>query len=264
MGLRFVGLRIESLRIGVGMAGQVVVCKHVWWRAPVLIKLIGMLLLALCELLIVSIRFDSNILIEGQGVSRFFAERLPLVPQFVAVVLAATLVFGGKELGECLVKAGSVGRHSYSVLFLLTTHLAIFALFVSVSAYYFEVNHGASGSVFAAWSFLALSTAASWLAVLFDPLIWLEVAKELSGLILIGSCVGGLAWVVGQWALDAWGMLAFATFQLVRLFLTLCGLEVSHDSEILTIGTANFAVTVAPESSGYAGMCLADVSITTY
>ena len=127
------------------MSGLIELRENSGPRVLVALRGFGMLFLALCELLIVSIRFDSGVLVEGHGIFRFFADHLPLVPQFAAVAFAATLVFGSKELADCLTKAGSCGRLSYSVPLLFTIHLAIFASFLLTCSYYFEVNHGASG-----------------------------------------------------------------------------------------------------------------------
>ena len=253
-----------EVNLGGGMPGILVAVAKSEYQAFGAIKWASMLLLALCELLIVSIRFDSGILVAGDGVSRFFAERLPLVPQLMAVVLAATLVFGGKELAECLARAGAIDRFRYLVPLIFCSHLTIFALFWFTSAYYFEVNRGASAIVFFAWGLLALATAASWLAVLVDPLIWVQAVKQLSGPVLIGSCVGSLAWLAGQWAMELWAGLAFATLGFVRLILTIARVEIVQDTSVHSIGTTDFSVTIAPECSGYEGMGLAVVFITTY
>ncbi|MDX1928946.1 MAG: exosortase E/protease, VPEID-CTERM system [Pirellulaceae bacterium] len=224
---------------------------------------VGMSLLALLELLIVSARFDSGVLVDGQGAVRFLADRLPLVPQFIAVSCAATLVFGGRELVDCL---GKASRHTvgHSVPLFLTTHLFVFALFFAASIYYFEVDHGASAIGFVIWGLLAFATAMTWLAVLLNPLVWLAVAKEISVPVLIGSSVGALAWFAGQWATSVWDLLAFATFQQVWFMLTVLCVDVIQDTSVFMIGTADFAVRIAPECSGYEGMGLAVVFMTTY
>ena len=228
------------------------------------LKWVGMILLAIIELLIVSIRFDSGVLVGGQGITRFLSERLPLIPQFAAVILAATLVFGARELMECLSKAGRSSRHGVSVPLLVIAHLLIFALFFVSSVYYFDVNRGTSAAVFLIWSVTAFAAVVSWFAVLVDPSVWFAIFRELSGPILLGSCVGVLAWAAGQWALQVWELLSFATFEMIRLILTLAFLEVYQDTSTLSIGTTNFVVTIAPECSGYEGMGLAVVFITTY
>lgn len=223
----------------------------------------GLAVLAVLELLIVSARFDSRVLVEGQGLFRFFAEHLPLIPQFIAVACAATLVFGGKELTVCVAEVkGHARRHCVPLLFV--SHLAIFALFIAVSDFYFEVDRGAYPIIFACWSLLALGTAASWLAVMIDPIIWFSVGSKVFIPFLVGACVGALAWFSGQWAVEAWSLLAFATFQLVWLILTVFCVGAFQDAAVLTIGTSKFAVTIAPECSGCEGMGLAIVFIATY
>ncbi len=259
-----VGVRFVKLLVGGSMSGLIHLGEKFRYRAPGFLKWAVMLMLAFCELLIVSVRFDSDLLVEGQGVVRFFADRLPLVPQFVAVVLAATLVFGGRDLAVSLPKVSSYPRHVFSVSLFFMLHLLTFALFLLSCIYFFEGDRGASLSVFVIWGLLAFLTAASWLSVVVDPSIWVKVAKVFSGPILIGLCVGFLAWFVGQWAIEAWELLAFATFWLVRLVLTLAFVEISQDQSALSIGTTNFAVTIAPECSGFEGMGLAFVFITTY
>ena len=245
------------------MSGYVEQVKNDPWCPSIPLTWFGFFILAIVELLIVSARFDSGVLVEGKGLVRFFAEHLPLVPQFAAVACAGTLVFGGKELADFWTKAAGRPR-GISVFVLLTTHLTLFSLFMLASVHYFEIDRGASSSGFAVWGILAIATSASWLALVVDPLIWLSLLKELSGPILIGSIVGALALFAGQWAVQTWEFLAFATFQMVALILTLFCVGVYQDPAVRTIGTAEFSVTIAPECSGYEGMGLAVVFVTTY
>ncbi len=215
------------------------------------------------EFLILSIRFDAKSPAMS-GWIRPLTERVSEIPKLVAVVFTVTLVFGSGQLSDAMSQMSKVvashGRRAY----FLIAHLMMFAALFAATWYVFEVDHGQSKVAFGLWVLVAVSTLVFWGAALIDPARWVHIGPKIIKPALAAVLIGLACLSAGQWATHSWSALSYRTFQLVGFMLSAMGLEIVQDAPHHIIGTPLFSVHIAPVCSGYEGMGMAVVFVTTY
>lgn len=227
-------------------------------------RLTGLGFLLVCEVLLLTIRFDAAGAMRSSQWIRVVTDNVSTVPQMLAVVFTATLIFGGKELSGAWQWLSLQIAKNRSWRVWLATQLACFLIFALLTRYVLEINQHAAGFWYVAWLISGVACGGSWLCSVLHPADWMDSLKRLRGPICLGTVVGLAGWIGGHCARDYWRPLAFGTFQSVSILLHLAGLVVVQDLEHLVIGTTQFSVRIAPQCSGYEGMGLAFVFVTTY
>ncbi|MEQ9408327.1 MAG: exosortase E/protease, VPEID-CTERM system [Fuerstiella sp.] len=224
----------------------------------------GLLLLLAAEVLALTIRFDAQGAVRDNQLVTALTNNVSLVPQLLAVVVTATLIFGGGGVSQIL--AGILQEISSHRTWprWLSMHLALMVAFSLTTAYVLEINPRASTGFFALWIFLGTASFAAWLAATAPPQSWPRIGASLAGPVQIGAVIGVCGWLGGQWAREFWRPLASVTFRSVGFLLSAFGMDVVQDTSEFVLGTSVFAVRVAPQCSGYEGMGLAVVFVTTY
>ncbi|QDV44264.1 Transmembrane exosortase [Stieleria neptunia] len=229
-----------------------------------ILKWCGLPVILLAELLFLTIRFDTASLSQASEWAASFGDHISILPQLVAVMLVATLVFGGRQVSEELSRlCHSDGRHRRWPVW-LAAQMLLYLLFYWVTIQVFEINRGVSLAWIAGWAALGTACGLAWLAALVHPSNWQRLAARLAGYVLVGAVIGVLAWAAGQYATQYWGVLAGLTFDCVGFALRCMGLEASRDIASFTLGTSEFQVRIAPSCSGYEGMGLAVVFVSGY
>ena len=228
------------------------------------LRLLALAFLLTGELLLLTIRFDAADATRSSEWIRVFMDHVSAIPQVLAVVFTATLIFGGAQIAAAWKSVSVRVLEHQSWLGWLAVHLICFVCFGFVTRYVLEVNQTASGAWYAFWLILSAMTAVSWCAAVVHPSAWPGVFGSLSRPVGVGFLFGLGAWAGGLWARQHWGPLASATFRSVTVLLKISGVEVVQNLSELMIGTSRFSVRIAPQCSGYEGMGLAIVFVATY
>ncbi len=229
------------------------------------LALIGLCGLLLSEVLILTLRFDSQALVD---------RGLPLVgyarylPQAMIVVVAAALVLRGRGrlLGTVAVDPVAGLRQGWP-LFFLSAHLAAFAALVVLTGAVWEGSLGRSPHAtawLAAWFATALATLALWLATVLPASGWARLLRRSSGLIVAAVAVGAAACYAGRLTSVLLVPLHAATLGCVHGLLAILFSDTVYRPLKNVVGTEAFAVEVASECSGYEGIGLIWVFLAAY
>ncbi len=226
----------------------------------------ALIALLLCELIVLTVRFDGAALASGVGWwSRWLGGSSQLPPVAIAAVVA-TLVFGGSQLRAewyRLVDEDDRPRWFWPLL----AHLAAFVVFARVTAFVFEggLHDAASPGGWAlAWIGTGLVALACWAAAAIPPRLWWPLVRGGRGAIGVGVTVGVVAWGLGQLADRFWEPLARGTFLLVDALLRIVFRDPICRPEEFLVGTAAFQVAIAPQCSGYEGIGLIWAFLAAY
>ncbi len=231
-------------------------------RQVVLLSLVGLLL---AEVLVLTLRFDSQSLVDA-GVP--FVGYAKYLPQALMAIAASALVFGGPGLflGSSSGLAEKHGRGVRSALY-LAGHLASFIALLVLTGALWEGSLGRSPGApiwVAVWLVTGLASVGFWLAAILPAEAWAALVRRSSGVILAALAVGALACYAGRLTMIFLGPLNAATLGCVRLILGLIAggglLQVSGQ----VIGLGSFQVEVASECAGFEGIGLIWVFLSVY
>jgi exosortase E/protease (VPEID-CTERM system) len=117
---------------------------------------------------------------------------------------------------------------------------------------------------FFAGAVVLAATAVSWSCAVLPTVFWRRWLSSSPGAIAGGALVGIVARSTGYFAQMLWPPLCHYTFVMVDLALHALGLPVVSDSGSAVIGTARFAVSIAPKCSGLEGIGFILVFIAAY
>jgi exosortase E/protease (VPEID-CTERM system) len=225
--------------------------------------LIGLLI---GEVLLLTLRFDTGSLEAESGWWVVLLSKSPLLLQIVIAVTSATLLLGGATLwAEArLLSVPPVSIRSSGLP--LLGHLAAFVAFAKVTALVLEGDGALTFKPLwtIAWIVLGLAVVGLWALTVFPVRLWVQFLERTRLILLAGFVVGGLAWGAGRLLQSCWQPLAEGTLGIVRLLLGLVYSDVVCNPDERFVGTSNFAVTVAPECSGYEGIGLLTVFVAAY
>lgn len=218
-----------------------------WWRAWALAVLLA------AELLAFTVAYDAKDVVSRGGIVAEMASYAALVLRF-GLALVGSVVALGWPTWRKESPAMFTALTAFPVRWRM---LAGHFLLVAVAAI---STNGLVGSGHPLWLIAMLSSGAgsAWLAVrgLVDERVIRSAAGKLgSGWILaVGIAVGAAAG--GDLARSFWEPSARVTYQLVGWLLRPFVNGVISNPAELMIGTGTFAVTIAPECSGYEGVAL--------
>jgi exosortase E/protease (VPEID-CTERM system) len=229
----------------------------------------GLLALLLTELLLLSIRFDTGMLAKQSGLWARLVGVTPALLRISLAVAAAILLFGSRDLRQDFRRGAAPGGATHRWWAFLLGHFAALALFTWLTAVVLEGDLAQDGGHPAAWvaGWVVAGVAVVALAALtaLPAAAWLGLLRRHWPALLVCSAVGAVAWATGLAAELFWRPLGQATLAVVRPLLgVLFPGAVVCDGEKLCIGTDTFAVTIAPECSGYEGMGLVAVFLIAY
>ncbi len=242
-------------------------CSATSNRLPV-VRWLGLVCLLIAEIVGLTIAFDSGTL---SGQRHWWATLLLQSSQGLRLAIAvgaATLLLGYREVRAAVDHlAGSV-RHAASRWSHLVSHLAIYVVFVLTTSFVFGGTLGKSaapGAWTVAWVLLALATLVSWAWALLPAAAWLGLGRQCGPVLAAGVATGTLAWIAAWLTRYLWEPLAQGTLVLVHGLLGLVYPGALHYQPAdLEIGTSTFAVTIAPQCSGYEGIGLVCVFVAGY
>lgn len=218
------------------------------------------------EVLLLTVRFDTDTL---YGQSGWWAELLGeshLLPRLFIVVAAATLLLGGASLWKSL-RCLSVPPISFGTTgTALLAHLLAFVAFAFLTRMLLEYE--APVLTKSAWTIvwlgLGLATTGFWALTLLPIRLWIQFLHGNWLVLLAGLTVGILAWSAGLLLQRCWMPLAEATLWTVHTLLRLIYADIVCQPDERLIGTSTFSVGIAPECSGYEGMGLLSVFVAAY
>ncbi len=140
----------------------------------------------------------------------------------------------------------------------LAGHSGAMLLFAAFSARLFGGNYstGATDALAAGW--LACGTLAiAFAALAFLPAkLCIEVMRSTGNLWIFALAAAAGACLLGYWGRLLWEPTMRTTFDLVRWLLRPFLSSVVSNPATMAIGSAGFTVEIAPECSGYEGVCL--------
>ncbi len=173
-------------------------------------------------------------------------------------VASATFLFGGQRLREELSRltGPSLSRWSWVVLL---CHLAALAAFAWLTEQIFEGPALSSTWVLAwlvAWVVSGLAVMVCLVATELPPGYWAPLARRGFRALVVGLVVGTAAAGAGQLTARSWEPLGYSTLASVHALLGLFVTDLVYQPSSFVIGTEAFAVSIAPQCSGYEGIGL--------
>jgi exosortase E/protease (VPEID-CTERM system) len=225
---------------------------------------LGLLALAVAELLYLTTRFDTVVFDHAASP---WLQVMAWSPQYlkIAITVGVVLLLLGVRSGRLsLPSAGTVSNRSRAIW--LALHLVAFGLFAGVSTLLFDlrVSEAHPALWVTAWGLSGLSVVAT-LAKAFG-VVRLPYGDALGGWLTAGAALllGIAAWAGGLLTETLWVPLARMTFRAVGAALHLIYPEVVSRPETLVLGTPSFKVQIAPSCSGYEGIGLILTFLTVY
>lgn len=229
-------------------------------RVWVLLALLG------AELLVLTTCFDSQGLSDAQP---WWAVGLGYAPVLLYVGLAsftAFLVIIGPRLqrvAQSVYAAASDHRWWPWCVW----HVLAFSCFFLVTAALFQTEATAiQPTLFwpVAWLLSGTLTLLLWCGTIAPTRFWRQMLQDESYTLAVAVLVGVLAWGSSHLTQALWGPLAETTFWVVRFLLGFIYPDVYTQLAGRLVGTTTFAVTIAPECSGYEGIGLVTLLFAVY
>jgi exosortase E/protease (VPEID-CTERM system) len=216
------------------------------------LALVGLLV---CELLYLTVSFDSQALDQAESAWLRFVSSSPQYLRLAITVAVVGLLLGGRSLVSRLLATPGSPRTRLAAL---AVHLVAVIAFSRVSGVVFDVK-AASGDP-ATWVTLWLVTGGltlvAWIVALAPSSLQLLAARANRVVAVAGVMLGAAAWFSGVLAEALWRPLASYTFAFVGTMLGAIYPNVVSDPVRLVLGTSTFKVAIAPECSGYEGIGL--------
>lgn len=226
---------------------------------------LGALLLA--EVILLSLRFDAGTLAQEQEWWANVLRQARFIPQLGIVTALAVLVFGGPRWMEEFQRLPRERSRPLLVWLFLLGHLLLFALFYQLTSAVLEgeIRARAHPGVWViGWLGTALLTVGCWAGAILPPRLWLGLVRRCAGTLLLGACLGFLAWRAGRFTEQLWEPLGQATLWLVRGLLATGYRDLVWNPDQFVVGTPRFWVEIAPQCSGYEGIGLIAIFLSFY
>jgi exosortase E/protease (VPEID-CTERM system) len=228
---------------------------------------LGLLALLIIELVCLVPPFDTSVDLAGSWQGRLlFVLQHGLRPAFVTAAIAIAF-FGWPTLRRELRQLVELpGEFKVATMWLMAHVLVVTPLAMgSATKRAGRLSSIAEGEVWLlAWIVLGLAALATLgLAALpmrfWRKWIWLDRVRLLGA-----ACIGGVAYFLGYWSEDLWGVLQRSTFNLVLLLLKFVCRNVLADPAQQLVATRTFAVQIGPACSGIEGIGLVSVFLAVY
>jgi exosortase E/protease (VPEID-CTERM system) len=225
--------------------------------------------LLLVEAMIISQHFDTSPLV-GDG--RWWADVIAGSKEAArtALAAAAATVLLGVALRRDAFR-GPLGRlrAPHRAWPFLLLHLAAFAGFFALSSVILDrdvlSSNGSSGWLVVAWCVVGLAVALTWAAAVVPPRDWLPIAGAAGFTPWAGLAIGTVATQGSRVASEVlWDSLSRSTLMTVHGMLRLVYAETVCDPKRNLVGTPTYAVSVAPQCSGYEGIGLILVFLVVF
>jgi len=139
----------------------------------------------------------------------------------------------------------------------LFLHALVFTLFLTASARVLGDSFASSDAPalwLIAWATLAAALLTTAIAIALPVRAMVPFLYRARRPLLIGACVGLLAWSLGRLTSQLWGVLGRFTFDGVAIVLRLADQNLVARPEQMEIGIDDFVVSIAPSCAGYEGI----------
>ena len=219
------------------------------------------ILLVCAEFLFITLRFQSKMLAQLPGLEpwqRLFSYTGYGAQAFVLAVLLYIFFRKGQVLayGRRLVAGFSYARFAR----ILPLQLLLYALFVGLSQQVFEVTlstHSMSAWAAAAWLVCGVLVVGVWGLAMASTARWMNYFWPERSAFLVVLPITLVAWLLAAQVQGSWNGLADYTFAVSAWLLSLYAPELMQvDAQAKVLGLGDFAVSIAPQCSGYEGIGL--------
>jgi exosortase E/protease (VPEID-CTERM system) len=141
---------------------------------------------------------------------------------------------------------------------LVAAHVASMAAFGALAWFLYGDHLGPISGNLAAFVWLTTGTAGMAFAAfaLVPPAVWLRLVRETGYLLVYAVAAVSAACVVGAYIRELWSPMGRVTFGLVQILLRPFVSGIVADPASMRLGTAKFAVEIAPQCSGFEGVGL--------
>jgi exosortase E/protease (VPEID-CTERM system) len=236
-------------------------------KALPLVRWAALLALLVAEVVLLTLRFDMEVIRQEPGAWAAVLRPAPLLLRLAIAVGAATLLLGGRSLGEELRQgAGTDGGLARGWPFLLG-HLALLGAFAGLTG--LLLGGGGAALPFplaaaVAWWLVGGAALALWGLAALPGRLWLRLLRHGWAGVLLGGAIGLAAWGGGMALTRVWDSLGQATLHVVHGLLRCFYADTVCRPEAFEVGTATFSVEIARQCSGYEGIALIWVFLGTY
>jgi exosortase E/protease (VPEID-CTERM system) len=219
----------------------------------------GLTLLLALELLLLSMRFDTDSLNDVRGEWALAVALSPRLIRLVIVAAVVGVVLHAQALAHYLRTADDCSVAARSWPWFLVMHLLSLSVFAWLTLEILERGR-AAGALAPAWVLAwlggAASTAATWGLAALPRAVWAELARIARSGLAVGLAVGVAVWASEVIADGFWQPLARGTLWCAGNLLKFVYPDVVCEPSTLVIATPAFAVRIDPDCSGYEGMAL--------
>jgi exosortase E/protease (VPEID-CTERM system) len=194
-------------------------------------------------------------------------QHLPLVGQLAISMIAALLIYGGKQLRHTISRTARRIESTRFPWLQLVSHLVALACFYQLTAKLFEGDITSRTNPLpwlAAWAGTGVVSMLCWVASAIPISLWRRVGVSVVGMLLAGTAVALAAVVAGQMGDQLWRPLSGSTFWVVEWLLGAMYDDVAANPDTLVIGTDKFSIRIAPACSGYEGIGLITVFLGSF
>ena len=233
-------------------------CRNVFARWAVLLALL------VVELLWLTVRFDARSLAEGSGPLVNCIVQARLLPEISLAIAAALLVAGRARLRTSALRLAIRAAAQRRWWLYALAHLTTFALLGLASTYVFDDEVQMPRYWLAIWPAFAATTLGLWLGAVAPYQAWLTLVRREAYVLTAGAGVGFLAWSAGCLTQKLWEPLGDATFRAVAILLRQFYPQVLLQPADRVVGVPNFSVEIAPHCSGFEGIGLTAVFLSTF
>jgi exosortase E/protease (VPEID-CTERM system) len=224
-----------------------------------LARWVGLAVLLGVEILFLGLLFDTEVFAKDPRWWAGLMRHSPRVPQVILAVAVATLILGRPWLKAERERLLGHRDRSHRAALYLAGHLAAFAGFAALTASVWDESMHPTpfgGGKMLAWALAGAATVGLWAASAVPHRLWIGIARRGLGVLAFAALIGVTAWNMGHRTQSLWTPLSRLTFRAVATLLRLVFRQVVCDPDSLTLGTSTFAVSIAPQCSGYEGIGL--------
>lgn len=232
-----------------------------WYVRPLLA--LGILI---AEYLTITLGFDAQPLLERADVWEGLGWMGLLGPAIIAFA-TASWILGGAQLRTVLMHSASGTVGGPSLLLRVAAHLVCFAGFFALTAAVLDHDappEGSPGLWIFLWLLSGLATLLSWIPIAAAGLSLRPLLRDLSLPLAVASLVAALAWGAGLATLELWEHLGRLTLNAVAALLERLVSPIYFDPSEDAVGTEEFWVQVTAVCSGYEGIGLMVVFLSSY
>jgi exosortase E/protease (VPEID-CTERM system) len=227
----------------------------------------GLVLLLIAELVVLTLPFDPshNLAQEGFWAGAIYTAQLGIRPTFITMVVATIFFSWPVPLQELrTVLDESPDRITSARWF--TAHLGLLALLIlGTRAQATRLNSiEAWEGWLLLWITVSFAALATWLFSALPPRFYVRWVARSRSAVLTALGAGLLAYGLGNWMQELWGLLQRSAFQMAATILGLFGEAVVNRPDEFVLGTSRFAVRITAHCSGLEGIGLTCAFIGIY